>query len=143
MTDNIFTAREREKAIVQSQRLQTKFEDADLSRENLLKLQGRGATKLLGDNELTKLQQQRLKKRLRGKGGPQKKAPRKKKVATIKVSRGPGRAADNIGLTEAQILQQKRHTENLEVERRKIQLEDVKSQREFVLREGEFRQRDI
>ena len=131
MTDNIFKAHEIRRRVVEAARLENRFEDADRSRANLLKLQ----RQLAGPTELTKLQQQRLKKRLRGKGGPQQKKTRKRRGGGV----GPGRQPDIIDpQLERDILksQEKISTE-------KLQLEDIKSQREFVARAGESRQRDI
>ena len=101
MTD-IFTAQANRRRIInsartaqqrlQDPRIQNRFEDAEVSRENLLKQQRIN----IGSTDLTKLQQQRLNKRLKGKGGPQQKKTRKLRVGRGLMNTGPGRAPDII-----------------------------------------------
>ena len=127
MTD-IFTAQANRRRIINSARsaqqrlqdplvrIQNRFEDAEVSRENLLKQQRVN----IGSTDLTKLQQQRLNKRLKGKGGPQQKKTRKLRLGR---GLGPGRAPDIIDpQLERDLLrsQQKISDDKIQLEDRKL-----------------------
>ena len=147
MTD-IFTAQANRRRIINSARtaqkrlqdplvrIQNRFEDAEVSRENLLKQQRIN----IGATDLTKLQQQRLNKRLKGKGGPQQKKTRKLRIGRGLMNTGPGRAPDIIDpQLERDLLrsQQKISDDKIRLEDRKL----VARQAEQVANRGLEQQR--
>jgi len=71
---NIFDNKRLRESTVASARLQSRFEDADISRNRLQRFQFTNLTE--ADKNLIKLQQTRLKKRRSGKGGKQQKKTR-------------------------------------------------------------------
>ena len=145
MDENIFDAQRARRLAVERQRTATirvnpdtaaflrRYEDADVSRLKLLEAQ---RTNLRGQTELDKLQKKRLKKRLRGKSKKDKKQKKEKEV----VEKSPLEVEIDVQERRDKL---RREQQLIEQGDRRLQLEDMRQQREFYTAERDRQQREL